>query len=253
MVKYKCVERLTKRAVCVKYGPLDIFATEEMRALSVISSPGHIHLQRLMVCNYVSTPHCSPLRSKYLIVTEWVPGSCIMKRVRSYALLLRMLSHMTLALTHLHSLGIVHCDVKPHNIFGGKSGDVYVLGDFNASLVTHTTIRFGIQPGFIPHRSRPFLGTRYFSAPEVKRAYDLSSELTVTKALDYYSLGKSARYLQRHHCMSTRPYCLAANDVEMLTVTAFIKAATQRHPDQRTLIKLDPPIINKHIAKHQHS
>lgn len=49
----------------------------------------------------------------------------------------RALSQVLRALCHLHKLGVVHCDVKPENIFINEGGVAY-LGDMDVSIDTNT-------------------------------------------------------------------------------------------------------------------
>ena len=44
----------------------------------------------------------------------------------------KCLSDIEAGMDHLHSLGIVHCDIKPRNIFVSSSYDHFVIGDFDS-------------------------------------------------------------------------------------------------------------------------
>lgn len=43
------------------------------------------------------------------------------------------LSSIKAGIEHLHNLGIIHCDINPHNIFSDKS--TFVVGDFDSSML----------------------------------------------------------------------------------------------------------------------
>jgi serine/threonine-protein kinase len=58
-------------------------------------------------------------------------------------------------LSHLHSLGITHRDVKPENIFFNAAGSL-VLGDFGLAIRA-------------PDRATSRVGTLDYMAPEVRR------------------------------------------------------------------------------------
>lgn len=42
----------------------------------------------------------------------------------------KCLSSIKAGIKHLHSLGIIHCDINPHNVFSDKS--TFVIGDFDS-------------------------------------------------------------------------------------------------------------------------
>ena len=74
------------------------------------------------------------------------------------------------ALEFCGKFGIIHCDVKPSNIYTTKWGS-YKLGDFSASM------KIGEKPG------RNQIGTLKYMAPEVYRGKPFSP------SIDIYSLG----------------------------------------------------------------
>jgi serine/threonine protein kinase len=55
----------------------------------------------------------------------------------------KCLRHLKRAIEHLHSLGLVHCDIKPDNIFVRNSPEHYVLGDFDSTHYDDTFWRQG--------------------------------------------------------------------------------------------------------------
>jgi hypothetical protein len=63
----------------------------------------------------------------------------------------KCLKHLKRAIGHLHSLGLVHCDIKPDNIFVRNSPEHYVLGDFDSTHYDDTFV--GVKagtPGWVP-------------------------------------------------------------------------------------------------------
>jgi hypothetical protein len=44
----------------------------------------------------------------------------------------KCLSDIRAGIQHLHALGLVHCDIKPHNIFVDIKGQRFVVGDFDS-------------------------------------------------------------------------------------------------------------------------
>jgi eukaryotic-like serine/threonine-protein kinase len=63
---------------------------------------------------------------------------------------------MVIGLLHLHSNGILHCDIKPNNIFF-KSDDTIRLGDFGSTKDTDSIFNT---------TSSDALGTLFFYSPE---------------------------------------------------------------------------------------
>ncbi|KAF2823822.1 hypothetical protein CC86DRAFT_372024 [Ophiobolus disseminans] len=64
----------------------------------------------------------------------------------------RCLRHVESAITHLHTIGYVHCDIKAENIFVNLRTQTFVLGDFDA---THRegafmSLKVG-TPGWVPN------------------------------------------------------------------------------------------------------
>ena len=72
-----------------------------------------------------------------------------------------------------HSIGIIHRDIKPDNMFVNDAG-IYKLGDFNISKKAMST--------------RTYAGTQYYMAPEIFRAR-ANVDASYTTQADIYSFG----------------------------------------------------------------
>ena len=102
---------------------------------------------------------------------------CNRRRIRPY------MKQLLLALTDLHSHGIVHCDIKPDNILmSGITGKLMVI-DFGlaTTLADRDLTQHRHRRSFTPRSGR---GTRGYRAPEVLAGID---ECTV--ASDMWSAG----------------------------------------------------------------
>lgn len=91
------------------------------------------------------------------------------------------------ALSYIHSMGIVHRDIKLNNILIGSDGHI-VLSDFGISKVSDETLRSEVDVTKtmvtgMTGNGRLAMGTRGYMAPEVVRGEE------ATAAADIYSLG----------------------------------------------------------------
>ncbi|KAL3631521.1 hypothetical protein CASFOL_024505 [Castilleja foliolosa] len=94
----------------------------------------------------------------YNILIEYASGGCLADRVDPKKGLPEMFvsrctKSILLALVHIHKLGYIHCDVKPHNVLLDERGDAK-LADFGSCL--------SVEEG----KSCEFRGTVLYAAPE---------------------------------------------------------------------------------------
>jgi serine/threonine-protein kinase len=111
--------------------------------------------------------------------------------------LLESLIHICGILSYVHSMGIVHRDVKPTNVLSGEAGERPKLLDFGLAKV----------PGRLDSAERRVVGTLDFMAPEQTYA-----GAKIDHRADIYSLGMlSYIYLSGHY---PYPYQAGRNDRE---------------------------------------
>lgn len=108
----------------------------------------------------------------------------------NWALLQRLVEHITDALAAIHSLGIVHRDIKPSNLFLEEQGNsfLFVLGDFGMATL---------------HSVSGFRGTLLYTPPEAflwTFREGEKGEGAVLPAWDWWSFGVTlAELIAREH------------------------------------------------------
>ncbi len=119
------------------------------------------------------------------IVMEFVDGSDMAALVKQAGRLnaiavLQAIAQVADGLATAHEQGIIHRDIKPHNIFVSKQGRVK-LGDFGLARATEQTTEL-TMPGSA-------MGTAHYMSPEQAQGHELSAKS------DIYSLGVTAYHL----------------------------------------------------------
>lgn len=124
----------------------------------------------------------------YYIIMEYVEGTTLKEYIETHANIpidtaVRIAMEIGNALEEAHENGIIHCDVKPHNILLTESGKVKVtdFGIARAINSSNITIRESV------------LGSVHYLSPE-QAAGD-----TITEKTDIYSLGIVLYEMLTHH------------------------------------------------------
>jgi serine/threonine protein kinase len=190
-VVYKAIHRLMERVVALKVlnhslttrpGFAERFR-REAKAAARLSHP-----------NIVAAYDADEAAGTHFLVMEFVAGTTLDQEVaRRGPLPVReacdLVRQVALGLQHAHERGLVHCDIKPHNLLLTSSGQVKIL-DFGLARVLEEG---GIGSVTLP--SGTVLGTPDYVAPEQARdprSADIRS--------DIYSLGCTL-----YHLLAGRP------------------------------------------------
>mmetsp|Transcript_24841 Transcript_24841/g.52901 ORF Transcript_24841/g.52901 Transcript_24841/m.52901 type:complete len:500 (+) Transcript_24841:181-1680(+) len=148
------VERNGARYV-LKAGPTEDLQTMARDEYDLLRTLSHPHILETVAMR--DGPHAGEPLYKYC------EGGDLQQVIKKYRI--REIQYFTfanqiaLALEYLHEEGIIHCDIKPQNVFLDQRGDKWeaVLGDFGLSFFEGDTTGFGRR------------GTKQFWAPEVDR------------------------------------------------------------------------------------
>ncbi|KAH9578805.1 Protein kinase domain [Trypanosoma melophagium] len=133
--------------------------------------------------NIVQYVSCSVVQSHLAIIMEYVPGGSLHTVIKNFGrvgplVARRFTVDILNGLNYLHGLGIVHCDVKPHNVLLGMDG-VCKLSDFGS------TISEAAEMARTTADEMMLRGTALYMAPEVARGG------RCTPQSDIFSLGIS--------------------------------------------------------------
>lgn len=133
---------------------------------------------RLSHANIVNIFDVGIMGDAHYIVMEYVPGCTLKEKIKREGKLpvntaLQIAIDIAKALAHAHENGLVHCDVKPHNILMTTDGTAKIADFGIASAVTESTMTYtGNVVGSV----------HYFSPEQAKGAH-------ITPKSDVYSLG----------------------------------------------------------------
>jgi urea transport system substrate-binding protein len=145
---------------------------------------------RLAHPNVVAVYEAEEFGSTQMLVMEFIDGVTLAELVKQRGLLpvaesCEMIRQAAVGLEYVHTQGLVHRDIKPHNLLASRAGQVKIL-----DLGLATLKRGPKQADGELTSDRQFLGTVDFAAPE-----QWESSRDVDIRADIYSLGCTLYYL----------------------------------------------------------
>ena len=146
-----------------------------------------------------------------------------------------IIADLLLGVSHLHSNGIVHCDIKLGNIFvdGGGRG---VLGDFDGSREVGSRM---FSTTLLPAQV-----TIDYLAPELREALNRREEMNITIQCDMYSVGVCVELLLDDEGRGLSDEMKKENPLERMDIQQALT-----HPLMKEYVKrnLTSSIIPSHI------
>ncbi|WP_419996810.1 serine/threonine-protein kinase [Streptomyces boninensis] len=167
----------------------------------------------------------------YWLATEYVPGPTLLQAVRRHGPLppdtcLRLFAALAEALASVHAYGVLHRDLKPHNVIlspvGPKLIDFGIARGLEQSALTHT--------GMVP-------GTPGFLAPEVlirNEAGEAADVFALGATMAYAATGRAPYGEGQAHGVS---YRVVHEDIDLAGAASgpaeLIRACVAKEPGER--------------------
>ena len=172
---YKATDRLLQRPVAVK------ILHEQFQRDQEFIEKFHREAQaaaRLSHPNIVNIYDVGVSAGEHYIVMEYVPGTTLKELIQKRGHLepdeaLAITREIAEALAHAHANGLVHCDIKPHNILMLDGAHAKVADFGIARAVTESTMTY----------SGNVIGSVHYFSPEQAKG------TVITPKSDVYSLG----------------------------------------------------------------
>lgn len=238
---YVCSDTLLERDVAIKIlseGSAQRRMLDEINALLKIRSKHVVQVYDVLRFR----------ENQLALVLEYVDGIDLFDkkaRPRSLAAYLNMLWQIASGISDIHSVGIIHRDIKPNNmkIDGEK---VIKIFDFGLARDDESASTIG------------FIGTKGFSAPE---RY-VREEASFTSAVDVYAFGACALYLacgglpQALNQQPPKPplqnYFEQTGFNLSPDLTHMLHSCLNHSPDTRPKMSVVRDLISAHLLKDKH-
>jgi eukaryotic-like serine/threonine-protein kinase len=225
-VVYRARHRMMNRTVALKLIRSDLLAAPQAveRFRKEVQAAA-----KLAHANIVTAYDAEEVSGIHFLVMEYVDGRTLDAIVKKKGALepglaCHLIRQAAWGLDHAHSQGMVHRDIKPHNLIVTTKGKLKIL-DFGLALMA----RGADQPGT---RERSALGTFLYAAPE-----QMHNPGAVDARADQYGLGATLSFL----LTGEPPPFPRLPDAETLT---FIESAPLHPAIPRSLM----PVIHRLMA-----
>ena len=192
---------------------------------------------RLSHPNIVNIYDVGEEADKHFIVMEYVAGNTLKSKIQEKGHLsveesLHIAKEIASALEHAHSNGLVHCDIKPHNILLTTDGRVKVADFGIARAVTASTMTY----------SGDVVGSVHYFSPEQAKGS------AITPKSDVYSLGvvlyemltgelpftgETTISIALKHLQEEPPAVRQLNPEIPTVVESIVSKAMAKNPDER--------------------
>jgi serine/threonine protein kinase len=170
--------------------------------------------------------------------------------------------HLKRAIEHLHSLGLVHCDIKPDNIFVRNSPEHYILGDFDSTHYDDTF--FGVKTGtlgWVPDELKTmcialreidwysydmvyaWLVQKGFGHPDLEREYPATSWILENEKIIF---GADRKWSDKHNKKNLKTHREKLTEEKEMNLEAQRKKLAEMR-DKRVAVPILKPEVIKEI------
>jgi eukaryotic-like serine/threonine-protein kinase len=193
------------------------------------------------------------------IVSELLDGSTLRERLDGKALPLKRAVRYTVELAQglaaAHERGVIHCDVKPENLFVTNEGRLKIL-DFGLAKLTGARIEAQRDSSPSGNETRAILGTVEYMSPEQVRGRDADhrSDIFSTGIVLYEMLG-GRRPFERQSPIETGTAILNEEAPDLpaqvsLEVDRIVRRCLEKTPERRYQSAKDLALDLEQAAAH---
>jgi len=227
--KYRIVREIGKGATCIVYEGYNR-STKEKVAIKVVDSGNQRNLvlaanetrmlRRISHPNVVRMVESVETRTKTLIILErckFSLSSVAKSGNLTYKVILRLFRDILVGLRYLHSVGVIHRDIKLGNIMISEQNELKII-DFGLSKDTQYSA------------PKTFCGTPDFISPEMldRKPY--------TKSTDVYSAGMLVYFLLFRSDYSRDKIEHAKASVQYGGMARLLEKMLEKDPDKRVTV-----------------
>lgn len=215
---YKAQELSSKRTFAIKIlnpntksPDPNVSSYREIQALSVADHPNIVKLHEVVHSSFTVS-----------LVMEYIPHNIsrvLEKKALSEPLAKGFMIQLFRGLAHLHSLGIIHRDIKPQNLLVTKSG-VLKICDLGICRLLPDRYSQAVKSSEDNHAWTLQVGTHFYRAPEL-----LYGDRTYGESVDMWAAGCVMAEL-----LNGEPLFPGTGDIELLSlITNFLGSPSEKN------------------------